>query len=48
MAKPNHRIRIFPDVNSLEQFIRTDGAITSIITIITDDNGYFILLYDVT
>lgn len=48
MALANHRIRVFSLVHELEKFIRTDGAITSIISITTDDNGTFVLVYDIT
>ena len=48
MALANHRIRVFQNVNDMEQFIRNDTDITSIITITTDDNGSFVLVYDIT
>lgn len=48
MAIANHKVRLFKDVNDLEQFIRTDTDISSIVTISTNDNGTFILVYDIT
>jgi hypothetical protein len=48
VAKANHRIRVFKLVSELEKFIRTDGTITSIVSLGTDDNGTFVLVYDIT
>lgn len=48
MALANHRVRIFATVLLLEDFIRTDADITSIVAISTDDNASFILVYDIT
>ena len=47
MALANHRVRVFPDVVELEKFIRNDGAILTIVSIGTDDNGSFILVFTV-
>ncbi len=48
MALANHRVRIFPGVVDLEKFIRTDVAITSIVRIFSDNNGQYVLVYDIT
>jgi hypothetical protein len=48
MALPNHRLRVFATIDALEDFIRNDVDITSIVSITTDDNSRFILLYDIT
>lgn len=47
MALPNHRVRVFPDVVSLQSFIQTDAGIVTIVSIGTDDNGSFVLVYTV-
>lgn len=47
MALANHRVRVFPDVVELEKFIRNDSAILTIVSIGTDDNGSFILVFTV-
>ena len=48
MAIANHRVRVFLNVNDLEQFIRTDTDISSIVRIIPTNNGSLLLLYDIT
>lgn len=47
MALANHRIRVFKNVADLEFFIINDVAIASVVSIGTDDNGTFILVYTV-
>ena len=48
MAVANNRIRVFKTPAELEYFLINDSTITSVVTIITDDNGYIVLLYDIT
>lgn len=47
MALANHRIRVFKLVSEMEKFIINDPAILSVVSIGTDDNGTFILVYTV-
>jgi hypothetical protein len=48
MALANHRVRVFPGLVDLENFIRTDSAITSIVRIFSDNSGQYVLVYDIT
>jgi hypothetical protein len=47
MALANARIRVFQTVKDLENFIRTDVAITSIVSVSQDNSGAYILVYNV-
>lgn len=47
MALANHRIRVFKNVADMEQFIITDADINAVVSVGTDDNGTFILVYTV-
>lgn len=47
MAMANARVRVFQSVKELENFIRTDNDITSIISISQDNSGAYVLVYNV-
>jgi hypothetical protein len=47
MALANHRVRAFGDIQELSKFIQEDPAILTIVSLGTDDNGRFILVFTV-
>jgi hypothetical protein len=48
MALANHRVRAFQTLFAMQEFIQTDGNITSVIKIFQDNSGSYILVYDIT
>ncbi len=45
MAMATARVRVFQNIKDLENFIRTDSAITSVISVCQDNSGAYILVY---
>lgn len=47
MALANHRVRRFPNLVELNDFIQNDANINSVITVTSGNDGGYILVYTV-
>jgi hypothetical protein len=45
MAIAAFKVRIFDSHNDLKDFVTTDGTVNTVISIVTDNNGKYVLFY---